>query len=76
MPSVKYCYYHSPLGQNELEEFTIKKAMECRDDYAGTKLHSRYKRFWLKYWAWFTHGALFLISTIQQCLEFFFFFRQ
>ena len=63
MPSVKYCY-HSPLGQNELGEFAIEKAMERRDDYAGTKLHSSYKRFWLKYWAWFTHGALFCLSAI------------
>ena len=62
MPSAKNCY-HSPLKQNELEESTIE---EARDDYAlaSTKLQSRYKRFWLKYWAWFTHGALFCLSTM------------
>ena len=58
MPSAKYCYLF-PLGQSK--EYTIAKAMERRDDY---KLQSRYKRFWLKYWAWFTHGALFCLSTI------------
>jgi len=62
MPSAKYCY-HSPLGQNE--EYTIANAIERRDDYGvGIKLQSRYQRFWLKHWAWFTHGALFCLSTI------------
>ena len=60
--SPKY-YSHLQQDDEECEEKLLP--VECRDDYAGIPEQSRYKRkFWSKYWAWFTHGALVCSSTM------------
>ena len=54
---------YSPL-QNIDEECVVDKLLP-RDDYAGTPEQSRYKKkFWSKYWAWFTHGAVVCSSLL------------
>jgi len=57
--------YYSSLQQNDEECVEKLLPVECRDDYAGSSDQSRHKRkFWSKYWAWFTHGALVCSSTM------------
>ena len=58
---------YSPL-QN-IDEESVEKLLpvECRDDYAGTSEQSQQpykKKFWSKYWAWFTHGAVVCSSLL------------
>ena len=59
--------FYSPLQQ--IDEECVEKLLpvECRDDYTGIPEQSRYslkRKFWSKYWAWFTHGALVCSSTM------------
>ena len=58
-------YYYSPL-QNDEECVQKLLPVGCREDYLGIPEQSCYykRKFWSKYWAWFTHGALVCSSTM------------